>query len=78
MKTEMAGLYPDSVIIPHLVACEARETGISRATMRGQEQWAENMPKSKNASRGPGGVQRKDDGEVARFTCMVEMPARAR
>ncbi|KAH8905659.1 carnitinyl-CoA dehydratase [Coniochaeta sp. PMI_546] len=49
---EIASLAPDSVIISRLAAREAWETGISRATMRGQELWAENMLKSKNASEG--------------------------
>ncbi|KAI0466044.1 carnitinyl-CoA dehydratase [Xylaria cf. heliscus] len=49
---EIAGLCPDSVIISRLAAREAWETGISRATMRGQELWAENMLKSKNAAEG--------------------------
>ena len=49
---EIATLCPDSVIISRLAAREAWETGISRATMRGQELWAENMLKSKNASEG--------------------------
>ncbi|KAK5633683.1 hypothetical protein RRF57_009397 [Xylaria bambusicola] len=49
---EIAALCPDSVIISRLAAREAWETGISRATMRGQELWAENMLKSKNAAEG--------------------------
>lgn len=48
----IAALCPDSVIISRLAAREAWETGISRATMRGQELWAENMLKSKNAAEG--------------------------
>ncbi|KAI1302699.1 carnitinyl-CoA dehydratase [Xylaria venustula] len=49
---EIAQLCPDSVIISRLAAREAWETGISRATMRGQELYAENMLKSKNAAEG--------------------------
>jgi enoyl-CoA hydratase/carnithine racemase len=49
---EIASLSPDSVIITRLAAREAWETGVSRATMRGQELWAENMLKSKNAAEG--------------------------
>jgi len=49
---EIAALCPDSVIISRLAARETWETGISRATMRGQELWAENMLKSKNAAEG--------------------------
>ncbi|KAF2968985.1 hypothetical protein GQX73_g4584 [Xylaria multiplex] len=49
---EIAALCPDSVIISRLAAREAWETGISRATMRGQELWAEKMLKSKNAAEG--------------------------
>ncbi|KAI3319435.1 carnitinyl-CoA dehydratase [Xylariaceae sp. AK1471] len=48
----IAALCPDSVIISRLAAREAWETGINRATMRGQELWAENMLKSKNAAEG--------------------------
>lgn len=49
---EIASLNPDSVIITRLAAREAWETGVSRATMRGQELWAENMLKSENAAEG--------------------------
>ncbi|KAI1397239.1 carnitinyl-CoA dehydratase [Hypoxylon fuscum] len=49
---EIAGLCPDSVIISRLAAREAWETGISRATMRGQEIYAEAMLRSKNATEG--------------------------
>lgn len=35
-----------------LAAREAWETGVSRATMRGQELWAENMLRSENAREG--------------------------
>lgn len=49
---EIASLSPDSVIISRLGAREAWETGVSRATMRGQELWAENLLKSKNATEG--------------------------
>jgi hypothetical protein len=45
-------LCPDSVIISGLAAPEAWETGISRATMRGQERWAENMLESQKAAEG--------------------------
>lgn len=49
---EIASLSPDSVIISRLAAREAWETGVSRATMRGQELWAEAMLRSKNATEG--------------------------
>lgn len=49
---EIASMSPDSVVISRLAAREAWETGISRATMRGQELWAENMLRSKNAAEG--------------------------
>lgn len=49
---EIASLSPDSVIISRLAAREAWETGVSRATMRGQELWAENMLRSENAAEG--------------------------
>jgi enoyl-CoA hydratase/carnithine racemase len=50
--SEIASLSPDSVIISRLGAREAWETGVSRATMRGQELWAEAMLRSRNASEG--------------------------
>ncbi|KAI1415022.1 carnitinyl-CoA dehydratase [Hypoxylon sp. FL1857] len=50
--SEIAALCPDSIIISRLAAREAWETGISRATMRGQEIYAEAMLKSKNAAEG--------------------------
>ncbi|CCF42237.1 carnitinyl-CoA dehydratase [Colletotrichum higginsianum] len=49
---QIAALSPDSVIISRLAAREAWETGVSRATMRGQELWAEAMLRSKNAEEG--------------------------
>ncbi|KAJ9133365.1 Carnitinyl-CoA dehydratase [Coniochaeta hoffmannii] len=58
---EIASMAPDSVIITRLAAREAWETGISRATMRGQELWAENMLKSKNASEGLAAYREKRD-----------------
>lgn len=59
---EIAALAPDSVIISRLAAREAWEgAGISRATMRGQELWAENMLKSKNAEEGLRAYKEKRD-----------------
>jgi enoyl-CoA hydratase/carnithine racemase len=49
---EIASLSPDSVIISRLAAREAWETGVSRATMRGQEVWSEAMLRSRNATEG--------------------------
>ncbi|TQN65027.1 Mevalonyl-coenzyme A hydratase sidH [Colletotrichum shisoi] len=49
---QIAALSPDSVVISRLAAREAWETGVSRATMRGQELWAEAMLRSKNAEEG--------------------------
>ncbi|TDZ53013.1 Mevalonyl-coenzyme A hydratase sidH [Colletotrichum trifolii] len=49
---EIAALSPDSVVISRLAAREAWETGVSRATMRGQELWADAMMRSKNATEG--------------------------
>ena len=49
---EIAEKSPDSVIISRLAAREAWETGVSRATMRGQELWSEAMLRSKNAAEG--------------------------
>ncbi|KAF2642998.1 carnitinyl-CoA dehydratase [Massarina eburnea CBS 473.64] len=48
----IASLSPDSVVISRMAAREAWETGVSRATMRGQELWAENMLRSENAREG--------------------------
>ncbi|KAF4431085.1 Mevalonyl-coenzyme A hydratase sidH [Colletotrichum fructicola] len=58
---EIAALSPDSVIISRLAAREAWETGVSRATMRGQELWAEAMLRSKNASEGLAAYREKRD-----------------
>ncbi|KAF2837362.1 carnitinyl-CoA dehydratase [Patellaria atrata CBS 101060] len=58
---EIASNAPDSVIISRLAAREAWETGVSRATMRGQELWAEAMLKSKNASEGLTAYREKRD-----------------
>ncbi|CRK29803.1 hypothetical protein BN1723_014530 [Verticillium longisporum] len=49
---EIASLSPDSVIISRLAAREVWETGVSRATMRGQELWADKMLRGPNADEG--------------------------
>jgi enoyl-CoA hydratase/carnithine racemase len=49
---EIADKSPDSVIISRLGAREVWETGVSRATMRGQELYAEAMLRSKNSAEG--------------------------
>ncbi|KAF1844964.1 carnitinyl-CoA dehydratase [Cucurbitaria berberidis CBS 394.84] len=49
---EISEKSPDSVIISRLAAREVWETGVSRATMRGQELYAEAMLRSKNATEG--------------------------
>ncbi|PVH79965.1 carnitinyl-CoA dehydratase [Cadophora sp. DSE1049] len=49
---EIAELSPDAVIISRLGAREAWETGVSRATMRGQEIYADVMMASRNAEEG--------------------------
>ncbi|KAF4775687.1 carnitinyl-CoA dehydratase [Colletotrichum scovillei] len=59
--SEIAALSPDSVIISRLAAREAWETGVSRATMRGQELWAEAMLRSKNATEGLAAYREKRD-----------------
>ncbi|ETS77954.1 hypothetical protein PFICI_10016 [Pestalotiopsis fici W106-1] len=59
--SEIAALCPDSVIISRLGAREAWETGISRATMRGQEIYAEAMLKSPNATEGLAAYREKRD-----------------
>lgn len=59
--SEIASLSPDSVIISRLGAREAWETGVSRATVRGQELWAEAMLRSKNASEGLAAYREKRD-----------------
>lgn len=58
---EIASLSPDSVIISRLAAREAWETGVSRATMRGQELWAEAMLRSRNAAEGLAAYREKRD-----------------
>ncbi|KXH59319.1 carnitinyl-CoA dehydratase [Colletotrichum salicis] len=59
--SQIAALSPDSVIISRLAAREAWETGVSRATMRGQELWAEAMLRSKNATEGLAAYREKRD-----------------
>ncbi|KAK1635716.1 carnitinyl-CoA dehydratase [Colletotrichum phormii] len=59
--SQIAALSPDSVIISRLAAREAWETGVSRATMRGQELWAEVMLRSKNATEGLAAYREKRD-----------------
>ncbi|KAK7408818.1 hypothetical protein QQX98_009004 [Neonectria punicea] len=59
--SEIASLSPDSVIISRLGAREVWETGVSRATMRGQELYAEAMLRSKNASEGLAAYREKRD-----------------
>jgi enoyl-CoA hydratase/carnithine racemase len=49
---EIASHSPDSVIISRLAAREVWETGVSRATMRGQELYADNMLRSRNGAEG--------------------------
>ncbi|KAK1719521.1 carnitinyl-CoA dehydratase [Colletotrichum acutatum] len=58
---QIAALSPDSVIISRLAAREVWETGVSRATMRGQELWAEAMLRSKNATEGLAAYREKRD-----------------
>lgn len=58
---KIAAMSPDSVIISRLAAREAWETGVSRATTRGQELWAEAMLRSKNASEGLAAYREKRD-----------------
>jgi enoyl-CoA hydratase/carnithine racemase len=58
---EIAERSPDSVIISRLAAREAWETGVSRATMRGQELWSEAMLRSKNAAEGLAAYREKRD-----------------
>lgn len=59
--SEIAALCPDSVILSRLGAREAWETGISRATMRGQEIYAEAMLRSPNAAEGLAAYREKRD-----------------
>ncbi|RSL49134.1 hypothetical protein CEP53_009264 [Fusarium sp. AF-6] len=59
--SEIASHSPDSVIISRLAAREVWETGVSRATMRGQELWGEAMLRSKNASEGLAAYKEKRD-----------------
>ncbi|KAI1332320.1 carnitinyl-CoA dehydratase [Xylariaceae sp. FL0255] len=58
---EIAALCPDSVIISRLAAREAWETGVSRATMRGQELYADAMLRSKNAAEGLAAYKERRD-----------------
>jgi enoyl-CoA hydratase/carnithine racemase len=49
---EIAEKKPDSVIISRLGAREVWETGVNRATMSGQELYAEAMLRSQNSAEG--------------------------
>jgi len=59
--SEIASLSPDSVILSRMGAREAWETGVIRATKRGEELWAEAMLKSKNAEEGLSAYREKRD-----------------
>jgi enoyl-CoA hydratase/carnithine racemase len=58
---EIAEKSPDSVIVSRLAAREVWETGVSRATMRGQELYGEAIMKSKNAAEGLAAYREKRD-----------------
>jgi enoyl-CoA hydratase/carnithine racemase len=58
---EIAEKSPDSVIISRLAAREVWETGVSRATTRGQELYAEAMLRSKNTAEGLAAYREKRD-----------------
>ena len=58
---EIAEKSPDSVIITRLAAREVWETGVSRATMRGQELYGEAMMRSKNTAEGLAAYREKRD-----------------
>lgn len=48
----IASMSPDSVVVSRLAAREVWETGVSRATTRGQELWASAMMAGPNAAEG--------------------------
>ena len=58
---EISEKSPDSVIISRLGAREVWETGVSRATMRGQELYADAMLRSKNSAEGLAAYREKRD-----------------
>ena len=58
---ESAEKSPDSVIISRLGAREVWETGVSRATIRGHELYAETMSRSKNTAEGLAAYREKRD-----------------
>src|SRR2546423_1007441 len=58
---EIAEKSPDSVIISRLAAREVWETGVSRATIRGQELYGEAMIRSKNTAEGLAAYREKRD-----------------
>ena len=49
---EVASVSPEAVIISRLGVREAWETGVSRATRRGEELWADGMMRGDNAAEG--------------------------
>jgi enoyl-CoA hydratase/carnithine racemase len=59
--SEIASNSPDSVIISRLGAREAWETGVTRATHRGEELWADQMMRGRNATEGLAAFREKRD-----------------
>jgi enoyl-CoA hydratase/carnithine racemase len=66
---EISEKSPDSVIISRLGAREVWETGVSRATMRGQELYADAMLRSKNS--GVGSVSGKERPKMVAFVSLM-------
>lgn len=58
---EIASMSPDSVIISRLAAREVWETGVTRATQRGEEMYADALMKSMNAKEGLTAYREKRD-----------------
>ena len=58
---QVASMSPDAVIISRLGVREAWETGVSRATRRGEELWADGMMRGKNAEEGLAAYREKRD-----------------
>ncbi|CAK7219511.1 hypothetical protein SBRCBS47491_003877 [Sporothrix bragantina] len=58
---EIASMSPDSVIVSRLGAREAWETGVQRATMRGQELWADMLMRGENCHEGLAAFRDKRD-----------------
>lgn len=69
---EIAEKRPDSVIISRLGARDVGETSVSRATMRGQELYAEAMLRKSRQRRGTRNISGEEKATAAAFVSMMD------